>query len=194
MLRWHQYTSNARYKIVPELQSLLLLFLRFTLIMLFTKSVLSKLVAFHSFTNNLSNFKLVPERFNLIVAYGVIFAEVLIVLSIVRGEHLLEVGFILAQLTIIVFTIVLVLTHIRGIKAVCNCFGPSQQVVGPVSILRNGLIFFLTFVGWSLSQSQLGSNVAHLPTEIVFAALAAVVFSLLLIHVSDISFLLGNLK
>ncbi len=93
------------------------------------------------FQQSIARFRLLSKNLSNIAAILFLGSELAVVLCLLLGGELLLVGFALAFLALLVFTIALFSVLIRKLHISCNCFGASDQPVTVTDVWRNiGLI------------------------------------------------------
>ncbi len=106
-----------------------------------------KLQATLQFAVAISGYQLVPETLILPLATYLPWIEVLLGVLLLIGWKIRYVSMATAGL-LLMFTIVLTITYLRGIDANCGCFG-FDDPISPLTIARDGAFFipaiFLAF-------------------------------------------------
>lgn len=128
----------------------LLLFCRFTLLILFGLACAGKLYRPAHFSHALRRLKLARQRLTPGLATIIIGSELLVVVCLARGAELLRWGFGLAALLLLIFSLGLLVVLRRGLRAPCACFGLSEKPISAYDIWRNMLSLLLALSGLAL--------------------------------------------
>jgi hypothetical protein len=148
----------------------------------FAVAALSKLrsaAARQAFAASVKALRLVPPAAVPRVAAAVAVTE-----ASVAGLTLLpRAGFALAGVMLLGFCAVIV--RARRFRVECRCFGASSAPLGPVHLVRNGLLIAVAALGWAVASA---GHAGLAPGGLAVAALAGAAGAALLIVVS------GNLR
>jgi hypothetical protein len=113
---------------------------------------------------------------------AVIAAEVVIpILLAVPG--LARAGFAVAAGLLVAFTVAIAAVLRRGTGTACHCFGAAASPLGPVHLVRNGIL--LIIAGTGLVVGGVGLDGAA-PAGLVVAGAAALVAAVVLTRLDDI--------
>lgn len=115
----------------------LLMFCRIAIGVTFAYSFLTKAQDVNQFARTIANFKLLPSQLSKPAATLTLIGELTAIALMAVGGRLLPIGFGLAVLLLLVFTVALVWTLVRNIQTPCNCFGASRQPVTAYDLWRN---------------------------------------------------------
>lgn len=152
----------------------------------FLFSSVSKLAgraAFREFADSVGDLVPVPAFFRRPVAGFVVAAELAVVLLLVLpwGTPTVPVaGFAVAIGLLLAFTVGIVFAVLRGVRASCRCFGPSQTPLGLRHVIRNVIVMTATLVGAVAAPTAFTSH----PAGLLIAVLGGVVVAVL-VAVSD---------
>jgi len=125
-----------------------LLLCRSVIGIVFSLSLAGKLKNIPQFTQAVTSFDLVPQKFSSTVAYLILASEGFIVMCIVAGGMWLWIGFALTICTLLTFTIAMVSVLARNIRASCNCFGKKENPISYKELLRNSGLIVCGIIGW----------------------------------------------
>lgn len=121
----HPKSQSKRY---------LLRFLKIGLGFIFLYASLPKIFDPFGFAIAIGNYRLLPEPFLYPVAALLPFLEFLVGLSLITG-YFLKGGLLLAFVSLITFTLALILNFIRGIHVDCGCFSLKEDHVSSLTML-----------------------------------------------------------
>ena len=158
-------------------------FCRVTIGLAFLVSATGKLRNIGAFEAAIADFEVLPRHWRRAAALCIPGAELCIVLLVVTGGPLLVVGFAMAVILLLAFSIALVRVLRRNFSVTCNCFGPTAQRVSTYDVIRNAILIDCGLLGiWTLLEPR-----QSLPgTEVILLALMASCFVVLLIHLRDV--------
>src|SRR6185436_7717970 len=106
------------------LTTYLLIFCRATLGLLFALSFSGKAPNLPPFERTISNFGIFPARFNRLAAFAFLMGELSVILLMALGGPWLGVGFGLAALLLIIFSLALGSALARRLQVLGNRWGP----------------------------------------------------------------------
>ncbi len=137
-----------------------LLIARFIIGCVFIVSGLGKLFSFPSLKDEILDYGLpLSDGQVQTVAYSLPFVELILgVLNFVGFS--LRIISLLEIFLLLIFTCAIAINVRRGRRFSCHCFGSSSAVIGPMTILRNGLLLalaFWIFLSTSLTVSLVSS-------------------------------------
>lgn len=163
----------------------LIVFSRLVIGITFAMSVVGKLRDFSAFKASVENFRLLPKALVLPVAILGILFEITVILFIVLGNQFLLIGFGIALMLLLIFTIALISLLIRNIKVSCNCFGKTKDPVSGYDVVRNIVFIACALAGLFASIQAVATNMTYV--EIGMLMLFAFIFTLLNINLSQIA-------
>lgn len=140
--------------------------------------------AFHEFVT--ATGRLLPARWRgwrRLVAGAVLSAEVAIVVAVVVPLSA-PVGFGLALALSTVFGVAVAGALRRGDRVPCRCFGATQTPIGPVHLVRNGVLAAVAVAGLAVKVAGPAGEL-HL-AGVVVAASAGLVGAVLLVRIGDL--------
>lgn len=161
----------------------ILMFCRMTIAVLFLVSFGRKLLAFRDFAITVGDFKLFPRRWSKTVAWLLLNGEIATAILVSLGGDLLLLGFLLAMVLLVVFSIALMTALWRNINMSCNCFGRTEQRISPYDVARNTFLALCSVLAWWVSRYPIESLSSG---EIVLLALMSIVFLLCVTNLGDI--------
>ena len=164
----------------------LLMFCRIAIGVTFAYSFLTKARDVNRFARTIANFKLLPSRLSKLAATLTLIGELTVIVLMAVDGRLLPIGFGLAVLLLLVFTMALAWTLVRNIQTSCNCFGASRQPVTAYDLWRNLGFLLLATAGWWSHKTVHGSTTALQPAEAVLIGVAALAFVLIWANLADI--------
>lgn len=168
----------------------ILAFCRIAIGAIFVVSLAGKARDLRTFKRTITRFRLLPPQYSAALAWAVLAAELLIVLSMLLGNGWLWIGFLCAVAVLGAFSLALWSVIARQISTSCNCFGAREQAVSIADLWRNGgfIVCVLGGVAALAAGSPNSLNVTWLEWALIgSAALAFVGVSL---HAGDIHWLL----
>lgn len=128
--------------------SYMLVFARFVVGMIFFISFIGKALSLKKFQQTISNFNLLPNTFSAPLALIFLMGELFVVILLIVGGSIgLRIGFALALVMLIAFTLALISVLVRKIQTSCNCFGSSEKIISPYDLIRNMGIIIGAAVG-----------------------------------------------
>ena len=137
--------------------SYILVFVRITLGLTFSISILEKVQDISSFIQTIKIFNLFPASLSGLLAYIFLLNEFVISLTMVTGGPLLIWGFLMAFLLLLAFTIGLFSVLIRNMTIPCNCFGTNDKTeINAGHIFRN-FGFMICSLGGMFSINHIGT-------------------------------------
>lgn len=142
-------------------------FCRITVGLVFALAVVGKGRNFPQFVQTIAHFRIVPQQLTGSAAIVLLSTEIIVALLMLIGESLLWIGFALATLLFLIFSVALASVLKRQISTPCNCFGATTKAVSHLDVWRNighmvyalsGLAalmladtgLMLSFIGWLL--------------------------------------------
>ncbi|WP_063762666.1 MauE/DoxX family redox-associated membrane protein [Streptomyces sp. NRRL S-1448] len=123
------------------------------LAVVFGAAALGKLrsrAAFSRFAQSLTTWDLLPAGWVRPCAVLVAASEVAVLLLLLASPLAVpagRVGFVLAAGLLLAFTAGAALMVVRGVRAVCRCFGASGSPMGRLHVLRNGVLTLIAAGG-----------------------------------------------
>lgn len=164
-------------------------FFRATTVIVFTVSFAAKIANVARFKRAIEDFSLLPTGFSSLAAPLFLLIEVSIVILLLVGNDSLVAGFLLAIVTLILFSAALFSVVLRRLRVSCNCFGASDRQVTIVDVWRNAI--FLAVAALGLAASELPSADAHV-SMFAYASYGvwAVFFFVVVMSVGELSELL----
>jgi len=167
-----------------------LAFCRCAIGFVFALSSLSKVRNFSRYIDTVRIFRLIPETFVGWAARVILALEILVVVSLFVSQ---VVGFWLASVLLLVFSIALASTIVRNIKTSCNCFGTGDRPISALDILRNfGFLCCSCGGGWLATTESEIAIAPPLNSEV--SSLIALGFVLIWVHLSEIYHLFSDIK
>jgi hypothetical protein len=158
---------------------------RVLLLLVFVASALGKIrsrTARVGFVQSLRDLRLVPDGTVRAVAAGVIGGEVGAVL-LLAAPATVPVGLALAGALLVAFTVSILVTLRRGVRAPCRCFGSAALPLGRRHVLRNGLLLAVVAL-CALSLASTPTQ-AH-PAGLAVAAAAGLTGGALLVFFDEL--------
>lgn len=144
--------------------------------------------AFADFRSSLPRMLPVPRRMVPAVALAVVLVEATIALT-VAVPALAVAAFLLAGLTMAVFTASIIMMMRHGSMEPCHCFGASSRPPGRLDLVRNLALLFIALVGALGAATSSGTT--GLPgATVALCATVGAVLALLLINIAEIADLL----
>lgn len=67
--------------------------------------------------------------------------------------HLLSIVMLTTLCLLSIFTLWMIIVYVRGLHIQCGCFGTGNAHVGPVTLLRNGVLLALALGGFLLART-----------------------------------------
>jgi uncharacterized membrane protein YphA (DoxX/SURF4 family) len=157
--------------------SYLLLFCRLVIGFVFLASFVSKLRNIPAFMQTIRQFDLIPTRFSQPAALLLLGSELTIIVLILLDRAWLFVGFGLAFVLLVGFSVALASVLSRKIQTSCNCFGPSTTTVSRYDLWRNACFIACALGGCGtyLALNQGGLRIAVWETSLLGLVAAAFV-------------------
>lgn len=169
------------------LATLLVLFCRITLGLVFSISAISKIFKMQPFVKAVVNFEILPNRLARFAAYLFVIGEFLT--AILLGMGCLTIGFSLVSLLLLVFSSALVVALWRKMRISCNCFGPTQTIISVYDLWRNGGFVICAIVGLiALERSSTQQDL--IIWDVMLVTFSAVIFVTIWTNLNDIAWLL----
>jgi hypothetical protein len=160
-----------------------LMFCRFTVIVMFVLSVSGKVKNIDAFQKSIEDFQLLPLAWSKVVAWAFLCMEAITILLTVIGGSALLVGFLLSACLLVVFSAALTLVLRRRVRISCNCFGWTERRISPYDVVRNALFILCSLVGlWALASPIQGLSGA----EVVLIGFMAVCFVVIVTNLADV--------
>lgn len=151
---------------------------RVLLLAVFLTSAVGKVrdrAAWEGFVRSVRDFELVPARSALAVAAAVVGGESAAVL-LLAVTVTVPAGLAVAGVLLAVFTVSIVLTLRKGVRAACRCLGSAALPLGRRHLVRNGLLFAtVALAGVSLASSRVSPHPAGMVVAVVAGLIGAVV-------------------
>jgi len=166
--------------------SLLLVWCRLVLGMVFALSLIGKLRDIQAFRQAIRNFRLLPGGMIGIVSMLILGGELLVVLGITLGGRWLFPAFLLAMLVLIVFSAAMASVLARQIQTTCQCFGTSDKLVTVSDLWRNGGFLCCALSGCALT---LWSPLEHTTLTMMawfLAGVTATIFVAVWLRIGDV--------
>lgn len=123
---------------------------------MFLVSFASKALNLHAFERTIASFAILPKRWTESASICFAVGEITVAVLVTLGGPFLVLGFALAILLLVVFTLGLASVLARRRLVSCNCFSPSSQLISIYDICRNLSFILCAFIGLSLSESNSG--------------------------------------
>lgn len=125
----------------------LLIFCRAALGLLFALSFFGKAPNLPPFERTISSFGILPERFNRLAAFSFLIGELAVILFMALGGSFLGVGFGLAALLLIIFSVALSSALARRLQTTCNSLGLTEKPLSHYDLWRNAGFIGCALVG-----------------------------------------------
>jgi len=122
---------------------LALLFCRLGVGGLFLYAGISKGLDPRAFAGEVAAYRLLPYRFNLLVAASLPWLEIVSGGLLLFGRKVQPAALVLCVLEVS-FAVVLTLSIIRGLTISCGCFGAGSDIALPWALLRDLVLIALT--------------------------------------------------
>lgn len=167
------------------MQLYLLTFCRITIGVIFAYSFLAKVQNVNRFARTITNFMLLPGQLSKPTAVFILIGELATVVLILMGGPLLPAAFSLAILLLLVFMTALTMVLARSIQTPCHCFGADERLVTAYDLWRNGGLALCAASGWVISRFGDVQPLTWLEGGVI--AVSALVFAVLLTHLSEIA-------
>lgn len=169
-----------------ELMLYIVSFCRMMMGLVFLISAIGKILDFKSFESAVNNFQILPHRFNRIAASTFIIGESTVVFLMIIGGDWLLMGFLLAGVLLIVFSLALCTVLIRKIITTCNCFGSSEKTVSYYDLWRNaGFIACACIGAGAHSTTHITTSTLNI-AEWALVGMMAGVFILIWLSMRDV--------
>ncbi len=158
-----------------------LLFCRIVIALVFIFSATGKLRDVAAFQAAVSDFQILPAKWNKAAAWLFLGAEILVVGLMLLGGNGLLIGFFLAAALLAVFSYALLNALQRKKALICNCFGATEQRISPYDVARNIALIACSLLGiWTVVRSfQYSFSV-----ESIVVGLMAVSFTLIVTNLA----------
>lgn len=148
---------------------------KFMTVFAFLISFTGKAINFMAFQDTISQFGLIPEAWNRKIAILLMLSELAVVFLVAFGLYdLLTLGFVMANILLVMFTLVIIITLIRGFKVSCNCFGKTDKEVSWHDIVRNSVFILTNSVALIIHKTYYGVLIPHSEYEIVVIGLISI--------------------
>ncbi len=118
----------------------------------FSWSFMGKIRQPQAFVQTIRSFRLLPVAGPPLAAALFLIAEGAIVGCMTLGAGWVGPGFALAGGLLLLFTGALMTVLVRRQATSCNCFGPSDQPVVPLDVVRNAGFLVWAGLGWVLDS------------------------------------------
>lgn len=164
----------------------LLAFCRVVIGFVFTFSGLGKVRDVPQFVRSIAQFDILPQPVRMSSAVLVIVCECAVALAMLIGGSLVRIGFVLAVVLLVMFSVVLLSTLRRRISVSCNCFGANKQVVSFVDVGRNVCLIVCACGGYAVSFATGGEQIGLSVIEWGLAFVIAAFFSMIVINIREI--------
>jgi Methylamine utilisation protein MauE len=163
--------------------SYILMFVRMFILFAFAASFLGKVGDIRGFQETIVDFQLLSTYKSKIIALMFLSAELLTSLMMLIGGDMLILGFLLAIILLIIFSIALISALKRKVRVNCNCFGQNNQRISIYDTIRNLLLILSNFVGiWAYMNASLRLSWE----EVILVSCIAACFVVLVTNLSDI--------
>ena len=139
----------------------LLTFSRVALGLLFAYAFLAKVRDVAQFAAAVGRFELLPRRWVKTAALLFLAGELAVILLLLTGGSWLPLGFGLAALLLLLFTLALLSALRRNIQTSCSCFGTSDKPLTYYDVWRNAGFIACSLLGWWLVPQVAGSPAAQ---------------------------------
>lgn len=158
------------------LHEYLLIFGRMVTGFVFLISFVGKARNIPAFEQTIAGFRLLSPRLSRFTAWLFLAAELAVLLLLVAGGRFLSVGFALAILLLLLFSLALTSVLLRNLHTPCNCFGTSAKQVSPFDVLRNAGLIFCALIGWAASITLDAEQLSLSMMEAGLVGMSAIVF------------------
>jgi hypothetical protein len=146
--------------------------------------------AFGVFVASVRGMRVLPVRLAMPVALLAVVCEVAICLLLVLPARIANTaGFVVASGLLVAFTVGIVVSLRRGVRAPCRCFGVSTTPLGPSHVVRNLGLATVSAVGAAAVLAA--ADPVH-PGGVVVAMAAGLVLGGLVTVLDDIVDLFGS--
>jgi hypothetical protein len=152
----------------------------------FLISSISKLKAISTFELTVQEFQILPVKYVKASAWLFIGGEIAVVVLINFDRWLLQIGFALAILLLIIFNAALLSVIKRKIATSCNCFGYKNKLISPYDVWRNTIFILCAFGGQSISVYTLDSFVGSSALGLGLVVFLAVGFVCIVMNLGEI--------
>lgn len=161
----------------------MLMFCRATIAFLFIFSFGRKALTFRDFVVTIADFKLLPRRWSRSIALLFLCGEIATALAVTVGGVLLPIGFGLAIVLLVTFSVALLQALRRHIRMSCNCFGRTERPISYYDVVRNLLLILCSLLGlWMQMYAQQGLSNG----EIVLLLLMSISLLMFATNLSDV--------
>jgi uncharacterized membrane protein YphA (DoxX/SURF4 family) len=151
-----------------------LTFCRAVIGLTFAISAFGKMRDLDAFVDGMRSFEILSPRWHRPVAWAVLAAELVVVVTQLLGYGAIFTGLVLALALLAAYTAVLGFALARRPEVRCNCFGPANRAVSTMDLVRNGLLAAVAVGGLvALSARPPDQSLADVAL-VVFAAASAV--------------------
>lgn len=164
-------------------------FCRFTILIVFLLSSVGKARDLPGFASTIAAFKVLPQGWSIAVSRIFLGGEFAVVVLLALENSL---GFALADLLLVSFTLALMIVVLKnpGAAISCNCFGHNREAVSYYEIARNAGLIAVGLLGWFMDHGPLvrgGKELADLDTgSWLIAGIAAGAFVALWLNLRNI--------
>jgi hypothetical protein len=158
---------------------------QFAMGLAFAVSGISKVAgpkAFAEFTASVGTLGRVPPRLRAPLAAVVVVLELAVPVALATPAA--GAAFMLAAGLLVAFSAAVWSAIRRRSTTPCRCFGPTSTPLGPLHLVRNGLLLAVAVVGAALLLAGPGGPAE--PGGLVVAGAAGVVLAVVLIRVDDL--------
>lgn len=162
-------------------------FCRFSIGIAFAVSFAAKFQNFSKFEQTVFNFRVFPKPLSKASACIFLITELTIVVLVTVGGVWLMIGFTVASILLVLFTVALTSVLLRKMRIPCNCFGSTETVVSSYDLWRNSG-FLLCAIGGIACQSLTNNQDFNLPlVGVGLMGLASAIFVTIWLHLRDIA-------
>jgi Methylamine utilisation protein MauE len=155
--------------------------------LMFFVSIVSKLPHLGEFEETINSFNILPKKFQKIAILLILSGDISILTMLIFGGSCLIVGFTLAIIVLITFTIVLSSVIQRKLSVRCNCFGKNKNLISHATLWRNAAFIICATIGLFLSIDIPQESLKFSETTILVGVAAILVF--ILTNVEDLAYL-----
>lgn len=167
-------------------QQLLISFIRVLIGLVFMYSFLKKLWNIRGFRDTITKFGIIPSKYSNFLAHCFLIGELIVTVFMLLGGFFLIIGFALAAILFLAFSIGLISVLFRKIQTSCSCFGPDENQVSIFHFIRSFGFLICSILGFYFSFIERGSNYALSILEWFLIAAMATVFNILWVNSGEI--------
>lgn len=143
----------------------------------FAFSFVSKIMNLETFARSVSAFRLLPQTWVRPLVNTFLIAEFIVTTLCIIGGEYISVGFFAAIILLTSFSVALIISLIRKRRISCNCFGPTQEIISPLHVLRNSFLILLsTLALYWIVQDTLPTRQLEWIEALIVILMAMVIF------------------